>query len=417
MTNLRDALSKLGAPQAEEALAPHWQESVQTLGDRVPAFLEPAAVAAAREYCGFPERAEGRLQAEAGRLRRDPALRLLAWHCQRLLYDHADYDRFKEWPAALGGAFSLLVATAMVPRVREAHAAMGVSEEVSRETCSQLSCFAQNYSRMTGGEIGIPVTQIYWTRHYPACRLFRLGRMEYMIRPSRGGVVAFRHRSTGAVVALAPDGTRYTDEGQVAWEPEGGWTARLERTPESVTGSVISPLGAAERRRVTLALRDWECVLAPGEATLDMHIPEGGAMTLEACGDSMRRAAAFFARHFPNQVCRTFGCSSWIFNTQLEGIPLSSDNLVRFQRELYLFPVPSSGRDGLWFIFLRDDVDPATAPRDTSLRRGVADFLATGERWRGGGMFFLVDDLPRFGTQPYRCGAAPPPAGLAPAVA
>ncbi len=412
--DLRQALSRLGAPEAADALAPHWQESVRDLGARTPPFLEPAELRAAREYGGFPPQVQGRLEAEALRIAGDPALRLLAWHCHRLLYDHPDYDRFQEWPAALGGSFGLLVAMGMVSRVREAHAAMGVSDDVTRETCSQLACFAQNYARGSGGGLGIPVSQIFWTRHYPACRLFRLGRMEYMIRASRGGAVAFRHRRSGTVVALAPDGTRYTDEGQVAWQPDGGWTARLERTPESVSGSLISPFGFAERRRVTLALRDWECVLAPDDATLDMHIPEGGAMSLEACGDSMRRAAAFFARFFPNRVCRTFGCSSWILNTQLERIRLSSQNLVRFQRELYLFPVPSSGRDGLWFIFLSDDVDPATAPRDTSLRRGVADFLATGERWRGGGMFFLVEDLPRFGTQPYRSTWPPAAIGGAP---
>jgi hypothetical protein len=143
-----------------------------------------------------------------------------------------------------------------------------------------------------------------------------------------------------------------------------------------------------------------------------MHIPEGGGMELEACGDSMRRAADFFRVHFPHVSCRAIACSSWIFNTQFERIPLSSGNLVRFQRELYLFPVPSSGKDGLWFIFLTNEVDPATAPRDTSLRRAVADLLATGERWRGGGMFYLVDDLPRFGTGHYRS-SWPPADGAA----
>src|SRR5205814_8203890 len=95
-------------------------------------------------------------------------------------------------------------------------------------------------------------------------------------------------------------------------------------------------------------------------------------------------------------------CSSWLFNTQFEEIRLSSDNLVQYQRELYLFPTPASGRDGLWFVFLQDDFDPAALPRDTSLRRGVADFLAAGNGWRGGGMFFLTEDLEHFGTQHYR---------------
>ncbi len=116
----------------------------------------------------------------------------------------------------------------------------------------------------------------------------------------------------------------------------------------------------------------------------------------------MRQAAVFFRRHFPDRPCRATSCYSWIFNTQLERIHMSTDHLVRFQRELHLFPVPSNGRDGLWFIFLTDDVDPRTASRDTSLRRGVADFLATGERWRSGAMFYLLEDLDAFGSQPYR---------------
>lgn len=409
---LLDALSKIGIPQAAEVLAPHWEESVAALGGGIPWFLAPAEVSAARVWSGFAADAEAELQAEARRIAADPALALVAWHCHRLLYEHTDYENFDSWPAELGGTFYLLVAMGMVRRTREAHTAMGVPEEVTRATCSQLACYSQNYTRMTGGGVGIALPQIFWTRHYPACRLFRLGRMEYMIRPFRGGVLAFRHRGSGEVVALSEHGTRYTAEGQVAWEPDGGWVAALERTPEEVSGSIVSPLGMAEERKVTLSLREWGRVLAPGDATLSMHIPVGGHMTLEACGDSMRRAATFFARFFPNQLCRAITCTSWIFNTQFERIRLSSDNLVRFQRELYLFPTPSDGQDGLWFIFLRNEVDPKTAPRDTSLRRAVADFLATGERWRGGSMFFLVDDLPRFGTQCYR--SRWPPAGTAP---
>jgi hypothetical protein len=404
---LQNALSSIGIPQAEALLSPHWEQSVAALGDGMPPFLEPAELRSAREWGGIDPGFEGALLEEARRIASDPARRLVAWHCNRLLYDHPDYEGVQSWPPELGGIFAMIVAMGMVRRVREAHAAMGVPEDVTRATCGQLACFGHNYTRMTGGGIGIAGSQIYWTRHYPACRLFRLGRMEYMIRPFRGGVLAFRHRGTGEVVALAPQGTRFDDEGQVAWKPEGGWTASIARTADTVTGSVVSPLGMAERRQVTLRLREWECVLSPGDAELDMHIPEGGRMTLEACGESMRRAAEFFARFFPNQVCRAIVCASWIFNTQFERMELSSDNLVRFQRELYLFPLPSNGKDGLWFIFLSNDVDPRTAPRDTSLRRAVADFLATGERWRLGGMFFLVDDLPRFGTQVYRSGRRP----------
>ncbi|MDH7571898.1 MAG: hypothetical protein QHJ73_20145, partial [Armatimonadota bacterium] len=65
---------------------------------------------------------------------------------------------------------------------------------------------------------------------------------------------------------------------------------------------------------------------------------------------------------------------------------------------------------GLWFLFFQDQFDPATAPRETSVQRAVLQFLEAGNIWRGGGMFYLTDDLEHFGTQYYR--RRWPPAGL-----
>jgi hypothetical protein len=288
----------------------------------------------------------------------------------------------------------------MVPSVRRLHASMDEPEEVTRETLSQVSCVSGNYRRMTGGLLGVTVNTLFWMRHYPAGKLFRLGRFEYKIEPFRQAIRVFRSRKTGETLALAPDGVRYSGEGHV--DAENGWTATLTEKEDTVTGFPISPYGMAVRTQVTLAKAEWECVLKTGDPILEMHIPAGGGMTVERCGDSMRRAAAFFRRYFPEKPVRAITCVSWIFNTQFEEIQPRMENLLAYQHELYLHPVTSSGRDGLWFIFLRDEFDPATLPRDTSLRRGVADFLAAGNFWRCGGMFFLLDDLERFGTQAYR---------------
>jgi hypothetical protein len=489
-------------PQALEALSPHWAASRASLllehgtGGTIPWFLSAPEVRAACDWGGLPPEAEVVLLREADRVAADPGLRLLAWHCHALLFDHDDDGekaddgdeaagygaaRVGAWPEAeLGGPFLLLVALGMVRRTREAHASVvlggagawagGVPEEVTRATCGQLACFCRTYARMRAtaataaaaaaaatttttttttaqlaqshepdepreapvapvAHVGLCLSQLAWTRHYPRGRLFRLGRFEFMARPWKGGVVAFRHRLSGQVVALAPHGARFTAEGVVAREPEGGaaeggdaegaWTATLVETPERALGSVVSPLGHALRSEanVSLDLAAWECVLRPGDVTLDLHIPEGGHMGLDACGASLRAGAAFFAAVASSRgraPCRAVTCSSWVLNPQFERIQLSSGNLVAFQREVHLFPVPfTTSRDGLWCIFLQGsgsagDVDlAADGARDTSLRRGVADFLLAasrdGERWRGnGGMFLLVDDLPRFGSQCYR---------------
>lgn len=125
-------------------------------------------------------------------------------------------------------------------------------------------------------------------------------------------------------------------------------------------------------------------------------------MTPERCADSMRRATAFFRHHFPDRPFASITCWSWIFNTQLDGILPPEANLVAYQRELYLYPVASSPNSGLWFLFLQDTFDAATAPRDTALQRVVLEFLATGQPWRNGAMFFLTEHLDSFGSQRYR---------------
>ncbi len=410
---IEEALQRVAEPDAADVLRPHWDESAALLGEAIPPFLLPEAIAYHREWCGFEPEVEPPLNEVAAQIAADPALRLLAWHCERLLFEHSDYTGMRDWPlleSALGeqrGIFYLLIALAMVPRVKARHRELGVSEEVTRETCLQVSCFASNYQRSTRGLFGIHGRQLYWLRHYPAGQIFRLGRMEYRLAPYSGGVEAYRHRDTGEVIALAPEGMRFNAEGYPTstegdTTEEDSWVSTRSDEEEAVTGFPVSPYGMALHQEVRLPHSTWERVLAKGDLTLDMHIPAGGGMTPERCADSMRRAVTFFRKHFPDRPFASITCGSWIFNTQLDGILPPTANLVAYQRELYLYPIPSGPTSGLWFFFFQEPFDPATAPRDTALQRAVLDFLATGATWRVGGMFFLVQHLDRYGTQYYR---------------
>lgn len=409
---LEDVLSQLREDAALEVFRPYWEDSVASLGDSVPPFLTVDEIRRNLSWSRLAPETEAVLLDAAARIRQEPALVLLAWHCYRLLFEHLDYDKTREWPTLesalreLCGAFYLLVALALVPRVLALHHRMGVPEEITRDTCQQIACFSMNYRRMTDGWVGIPIKQLYWLRHYDAGRLFRVGRFEYMLRPFAAGISVYRHRESGRVMTLAPDGARYNKEGYVDGsagivDTEHGWTATLTVDNDAVVGYPISPLGYAVKRRTRLEKTAWECVLQKGDTTLDMHIPEGGGMTLERCANSFRRATSFFQQQFPDRPFRSISSTSWIFNTQLQQIKLTSENLARFQRELYLYPVRSSGQDGLWFIYLREPFDLATVPRETSLQRAVADLMQAGNTWRSGAMFFLTEHLSHFGTQYY----------------
>jgi len=228
-----------------------------------------------------------------------------------------------------------------------------------------------------------------------------------MLRPFDGGILAFRHRRSRQVVALAGEGRRFNARGLIdrdadsASENPGGWTSTLAFTDRAVTGFPVSPEGHALRNPRTLSLDAWKNVLRPGDPTLDMHIPEGGGMTLEKCGDSMRRAFEFFRQYFPEKPAHAVVCNSWIFGPPLAQFLPAEANLVRFMREVYLFPVPGRIGDGFFFIFADAAHHMESAPRETKLQRAVLDHLACGGDWRNGGMFFLEEDLERFGAAPY----------------
>ena len=91
-----------------------------------------------------------------------------------------------------------------------------------------------------------------------------------------------------------------------------------------------------------------------------------------------------------------------MFSPLVEKMHPETSNIVKYLREEHLVPVPHGGTDALWFVFFQDKFDHATAPRDTSLQRALLDYLQPGRVWHNGGMFYLADDIDKFGTQVYR---------------
>lgn len=409
---LEDVLRELGEIEYIEELRSGWDESLTALPAGVLPFLDPLVVTASRRYARLPDLADEPLLECSTTISGSSALRHLAWHAYRVLCADGDERTFRDWPTlerSLGnlcGAFYMLVGLAAVPHIRKLHGKVGIPEDITLDTCHVLVCLSWNYDRSHPGRLGIMLKELFWVRNHLQGRLFRIGRIEFMVGPFQGGLEAYRHRVSGRVVALAADGARFTPEGYVPYRgaaPESGeWVTSLNKTGNRVEGFPISPWGVAIPNQISLSLDDWRLELWPGMPALEFHIPEGGGMTPARCLDSMRRGLEFFATYFPDTPVGGFHSSSWIFGPQLEEYLPDSANLVRLLREVYLFPIPTGPRDGLYYLFGSDDIDLDTAPRDTSLRRATLDFLASGGSWRCGGMFIMGVDLARFGDQPYR---------------
>ncbi len=414
-------LQQVGGTSALEDVQRGWEPSMAALPQDVPEFLKDSGWQEYSRWCGFGAEMDEALGRVASVVRGNPALLRLAWHGYWRVFLSPEPCPPNDWPepvALLGedaGLFYALIAMAFVPLMQQRHREWGFPETVTRQTAQQVSRYCQDsYRRGHNGRYGIYLGQLGWLRHYTRERYVRLGRLEYWLGANPYRLEVYRHRHSRQVVALAPDGTHFADDGTIYRDAKDyrageGWTATISRDETAVSGFLVDPNGRGTRQRVTLPLTDWACTLKHGDHCLMLHIPSGGALDPEACRQSLAEAATFFKRHFPRELPLAVVCTSWIFSPQLLEIFPPEANLCRFQRNLFLFPVASAPWDGLWFVFLRHGpLNLDTAPAETSLQRGILDFLRRGHRWRLAGMFYLLDDVPAFGSEPYRSQWPPP---------
>lgn len=116
---------------------------------------------------------------------------------------------------------------------------------------------------------------------------------------------------------------------------------------------------------------------------LSTHIPETGPLTPEAVAASFRQGRQFFADHFPDYPTQEFFCGSWLLDPRMARLAPES-NTARFQA-LWRLDGPGTDANGDAFFFLwrrRGEVDPASLPADSSLRRLVIGEVLAGRPWQ-----------------------------------
>ncbi|MEV0383872.1 acyltransferase domain-containing protein [Nonomuraea sp. NPDC050643] len=223
----------------------------------------------------------------------------------------------------LGPYFYVYVFLAALPHTRAHHRSLGIPEEVSWATFTDLG---RNMAvhRKRFGTAGLHVP--YWFMLHARGILYELGRLQFNL-------------------------------------------ATLGRTTGETLRAAGLPLGPGSP---SLAVH------VPG-----FH----GPLTPEACDASFERARRFFPRHFPGHFPgsdrRVMTCGSWLLDEQLARYLPADSNILAFQRRFHPLHRFDDG-DVLSFVFGGDaTADPAALPRRTRLERAIADHLTAGGTWYG----------------------------------
>jgi len=277
-----------------------------------------------------------------------PLSRLYSLALYLLLHEDYDAKLFRYWPdpdAAMGASAPLvylLLSLDCVGRVRRLHAEQAVPAHITRCTCTGIGSKAYDYL-FFHGRPGTMKWALWWFRHHVKGELYRVGRLEFMLKQ------------------LSPEASASTDK-------------ELLRALE----------------------------LSPGDYVLDIHIPGGGALTLETVCASLTDGLTFFDSLHPHTHIKGFESVSWIFSPDLEAAYPPGANLLRLRDRVHLFPVQSRQVEGLPFIFGTFSENPNDWPQTTSVQRKLTRHISAGGRFRMSGMLLSRTELPGF------CADTPP---------
>lgn len=109
---------------------------------------------------------------------------------------------------------------------------------------------------------------------------------------------------------------------------------------------------------------------------LEVHIPEGEPLDLEAVCDSFAQAAAFFREIVPYKAV-SFHCESWLLSPQLKKLLPPKSNILKFQELFSVYKeIPARQAEERVFGIISDK--PQEYPEDTSLQRMLKRFLLEG---------------------------------------
>lgn len=337
-------------------------------------------------------------------IRRSEDLSRFVWHCHYILY-HSSKDAFtyfKSWPllknsmGEFAEIFPAVVCISGLPEITQFYTDKGIPEDIFIDTLSDVRVTMEHF-RSINGKWGLEL--LSWLYKHFTGKVFKLGRLQFKYNQFNRGLQVYRNIKTREIIALSNSRITYQKNGLIEgingiFPCEEAWVSELTVDGEYLVGNPITVWGTCEKDKICISLNEWKPVLGKDDGILEVHIARGGQLSPSACQDSYRKAVDFYSAYFPEYRFVAYTCESWLLDPQLRQLLPPSSNIIEFQKDYYLYPIPSDGNDVYEYVLNIKPADFVKAPKDTFLRRTVINYIAAGNRIKSSGGFILLEDLP-----------------------
>lgn len=287
--------------------------------------------------------------------------------------DAPSQEELKRYLLEGGHARTGLLARALrqVPEARVRRARLGIAEEITQRTLSDIALWARHFRRQTG-ILGLTEEILEWTQHYLRGDTVRLGAMQFDLIEFKSPVRIYRHRSTQKLVLMA------LTHGENTFEID------------PATGHVLD-----HGRRFDP--KEWKVALEPGMPIIEMHLPAESFVTFRSVTRSIRRAYDHFARLRPEMKPAGAFAEGWLHDPQLTEI-IGNPELQKLQAKCKRYPASIPEAKTIRRIFGPDEARDSLSglPRENlnSFQQRMADFLADPtRRLEARGLVILTEEL------------------------
>lgn len=110
-----------------------------------------------------------------------------------------------------------------------------------------------------------------------------------------------------------------------------------------------------------------------GSPVINIHIPQGERLDLEACRKSLEMAYNRYGRKYP------YVCHSWLLYPELQNVLKETSNILQFQKIFHVIEVDYKEREAEWRVFGTVKNVITDYPEETSLQRSVKEYLLKGK--------------------------------------
>ena len=138
-----------------------------------------------------------------------------------------------------------------------------------------------------------------------------------------------------------------------------------------------------------------KCLLAAGDPILRVHIPAKGRLVPELADAAFEEAKEFFAKYYPEHKWKTFVCSSWLLDQNLQKVLKPDSNILKFQNRFTIGNNAENNMSLCWHVFGIDAfLSPEELTPKNDFQERILNYVKAGNKLQSG-KGFIAEALKR----------------------